>query len=388
MGKMKYGEKAKNPKMAFARLLKTVFEGRMFMIPIIILCILVTSVATIYSASFIGSFIDEIVVPLKGVENPDFGPAVKYLVKFALVVSVSLVASFLSSFLMVGIAQGSIYDLRIKMFAKLESLPISYFDQNTRGSLMSRFANDTDTLNQLVSNGLTGMLTSVITLVMVFFSMLLNSWILTIVIVAFIFITLRTTMAVAKRSGKYYKAQQKNLGDVNGFIEEMINGQRVIKVFTHEEKSKEDFGVLNENLNVAMARANGWAGTMGPINNNLGHLQYVVLVLVGALSIIFKPSIYTIGGLAAFLQLSKSFSSNIGNLSQQANNILHDLAGAERVFALLDETPDSDEGKVTLVRVTSHDEKMEETSVRTGKWAWKVPHEGGKNELVPLKGSV
>lgn len=384
MGKMKYGEKAKNPKGAFLKLMKTVFKGRIPYLVLILVCIVLSALATTYSASFIGEFIDNIIIPLKGVENPDFTPALKALLKFAIVIVVSIVASFISSWVMVGISQRSIYKLRVDMFNKLESLPLSYFDQNSRGSIMSRFSNDTDTINQLISNGLVSLLSSVITLVMVLFSMFSNSLLLTIVVLLSLVLTLWTTKKVASKSGKYYATQQKTLGDVNGYIEEMINGQRVIKVFTHEEKSEKDFGVLNENLNHAMAEANSWASSMGPLNNNLGHLQYVVLVLIGAITIINKPNFYTIGALAAFLQLSKSFSNNIGQISQQANNVLVALAGAERVFTLLDEKGEEDNGKITLVRVNSHDGDMKEVKESTGKWAWKK--EDGT--LVPFKGSV
>lgn len=384
MGKMKYGEKAKNPKGAFLKLMKTVFKGRIPYLVLILVCIVLSALATTYSASFIGEFIDNIIIPLKGVENPDFTPALKALLKFAIVIVVSIVASFISSWVMVGISQRSIYKLRVDMFNKLESLPLSYFDQNSRGSIMSRFSNDTDTINQLISNGLVSLLSSVITLVMVLFSMFSNSLLLTIVVLLSLVLTLWTTKKVASKSGKYYATQQKTLGDVNGYIEEMINGQRVIKVFTHEEKSEKDFGVLNENLNHSMAEANSWASSMGPLNNNLGHLQYVVLVLIGAITIINKPNFYTIGALAAFLQLSKSFSNNIGQISQQANNVLVALAGAERVFTLLDEKGEEDNGKITLVRVNSHDGDMKEVKESTGKWAWKK--EDGT--LVPFKGSV
>ncbi len=384
MGKMKFGEKAKNPKGAFLKLMKTVFKGRIPYLVLILVCIVLSALATTYSASFIGEFIDNIIIPLKGVKNPDFSPALKALLKFAIVIVVSIVASFLSSWVMVGISQRSIYKLRVDMFNKLESLPLSYFDQNSRGSIMSRFSNDTDTINQLISNGLVSLLSSVITIVMVLFSMFSNSLLLTIVVLLSLVLTLWTTKKVASKSGKYYAAQQKTLGDVNGYIEEMINGQRVIKVFTHEEKSEKDFAVLNENLNHAMSEANSWASSMGPLNNNLGHLQYVVLVLIGAITIINKPNFYTIGALAAFLQLSKSFSNNIGQISQQANNVLVALAGAERVFTLLDEKSEEDNGKITLVRVNSHDGDMKEVKESTGKWAWKK--EDGT--LVPFKGSV
>ncbi len=375
--------KAKNPAASFSRLMKFVFEGKWAYILLILVCIVLSALATTYSAQFIGDFIDNIVIPLKGVENPDFTPALKELGKFALVILVAIFSSFISSWVMVGISQGAIYRMRTEMFQRLESLPLSYFDQNARGTIMSTFSNDTDTINQLVSNGLVQLLTAGITLVMVLFSMFRNSLVLTAIVIAFIFITFFATSRVGSKSGKYYAAQQKDLADVNGFIEEMINGQRVIKVFTHEEESKKAFEKLNENLNVSMAQANSWAGSMGPLNNNLGHLQYVVLVLFGAVAIINHPLVYTIGGLAAFLQLSKSFSNNISQISQQANNVLVALAGAERVFELMDQKSEEDNGKITLVRVSGHDSDMHEVENSTGKWAWKRD-----GELIPFRGSV
>ncbi len=375
--------KAKNPAASFSRLMKFVFEGKWAYILLILVCIVLSALATTYSAQFIGDFIDNIVIPLKGVENPDFTPALKELGKFALVILVAIFSSFISSWVMVGISQGAIYRMRTEMFQRLESLPLSYFDQNARGTIMSTFSNDTDTINQLVSNGLVQLLTAGITLVMVLFSMFRNSLVLTAIVIAFIFITFFATSRVGSKSGKYYAAQQKDLADVNGFIEEMINGQRVIKVFTHEEESRKAFEKLNESLNVSMAQANSWAGSMGPLNNNLGHLQYVVLVLFGAVAIINNPLVYTIGGLAAFLQLSKSFSNNISQISQQANNVLVALAGAERVFELMDQKSEEDNGKITLVRVSGHDSDMHEVKNSTGKWAWKRD-----GELIPFRGSV
>ncbi len=375
--------KAKNPGRSFMRLMKFVFEGKWMIILLILVCIILSSLAVTYSATFIGDFIDDIVIPLKGVENPDFLPALKALGKFALVILVSIITSFISSWVMVGISQGAVYKMRTSMFSRLESLPLSYFDRNARGTIMSVFSNDTDTISQLISNGLVQLLTSGITLVMVFASMAKNSLVLTAVVIVFIFITLLVTGKVGSRSGRYYAAQQKDLASVNGFIEEMMNGQRVIKVFTHEDESRKDFDVLNEQLNHSMASANSWAGSMGPLNNNLGHLQYVVLVLFGAMAIINNPLVYTIGGLAAFLQLSKSFTNNISQISQQANTVLVALAGAERVFDMLDEKSEEDDGKVTLVRVSSHDGNMHEVEESTGKWAWKKD-----GVLVPFRGSV
>ena len=384
MGKMKFGPKAKNPKKSLSRLLKTVFAGRPFLVAFIILCIAVTSVATVYSAQFIGSFIDGIVTPLIGVSDPDFHPAIYALIKFGAVVLISTLASFALSYTMVGVAQNAIYKIRISMFDKLESLPLSYFDQNPHGAIMSRFANDTDTINQLVSNGLVQLLTAAVTLVMIFISMIRSSWILTIVVVLFVFIMMKVTGDVGKKSGKEYQKQQKDLGAVNGFIEEMIGGQRVIKVFTHEEQSKADFAALNENLRVSMTNANGLANMMGPISNNLGNIQYVVLVIVGAVIAIHTNGIFTIGTLAAFLQLSRSFSMNINQIAQQSNNVLLALAGAERVFELIDEKSETDEGKVTLVNAVSENGTIKESADKTHLWAWKK----ADGTLVPLRGDI
>lgn len=384
MGKMKFGPKAKNPKKSLSRLLKTVFAGRPFLIAFIFICIAVTSIATVYSAQFIGSFIDGIVTPLIGVSDPDFHPAIYALMKYGVVVLISTLASFSLSYTMVGVAQKAIYKIRISMFDKLESLPLSYFDQNPHGAIMSRFANDTDTINQLVSNGLVQLLTAAVTLIMIFISMLKSSWILTLVVILFVFIMMKVTGSVGKKSGKEYQRQQKDLGAVNGFIEEMIGGQRVIKVFTHEEQSKADFAALNENLRVSMTNANGLANMMGPISNNLGNIQYVVLVIIGAVIAIHTKGIFTVGTLAAFLQLSRSFSMNINQIAQQSNNVLLALAGAERVFELIDEKSETDEGRVTLVNAVSENGTIRESEEKTHLWAWKR----ADGTLVPLRGDI
>lgn len=383
MGKMKFGEKASNPFKTLGTLLKTVFKKRMYLLPILFILLVISCLAIVYSAQFIGEFIDGVVIPLKGVKNPDFTPAVKALFKFALVVLASIVSTFISEYIMVGVAQDAIYEIRIKMFDKLESLPLSYFDKNSRGTIMSRFANDTDNINQLISNTLISILSAVLTVVMVFVSMITTNWILTLVVIAYIFITLLVTKIVTKKSSKYYRSQQSDLADVNGYIEEMINGGKVVKVFNHEEKSKEEFSSLNEKLNTSMSHANAWAGSMGPINNNLGNLQYVTLVVAGSLIIIGTGGAYTVGGLAEFLQLSRSFSNHISQVMQNLNNILYALAGAERVFKFLEEKPEVDDGKVNIVRVKSHDELVK-TSERTRFWAW----EKDDGSLIPLKGGV
>ncbi len=373
MAKMKMGAKAKHPIKTLSRVLKEVFGDKKKQLLIIFFCIIATAFATVYSANFLGSFIDDFVEPLIGVKNPDWHPAIVSLVKYGAVVAFSIFFNFLMSYMMVTISQSSIYKIRIDMFKKLESLPISFFDTNSHGSLMSRFSNDTDTLNQLISNGLIQLLSALITVVWVFASMFANSWKLTLVVILFIFLMLFSTSSVAKYSGKNYSKQQKNLGDVNGFIEEMINGQRVVKVFNHEKKSMADFDKLDETLRLSMSRANSWANSMGPISNNIGNIQYVVLVLFGAFIAIRSGGVYTIGLLAAFLQLSRSFSMNIGQMSNQMNTVLVALAGAERIFELIDQKSESDNGTVTLVNLQENSNgQMVQSSNSTGRWAWKI----------------
>lgn len=389
MPRMQMGAKAKHPIKTLSRVLKDIFGKRKKQLAIILICILATAFATVYSANFLGTFIDEFVQPIIGVKDPDWHPAIMALVKYGAVVAFSIAFNFLMSYMMVSISQSSIYKMRIGMFKRLEALPLSFFDSNSHGSLMSRFSNDTDTLNQLISNGLIQLISAFITIVWVFISMIMNSWQLTIVVVIFICIMLYSTTAVAKHSGSNYSKQQKNLGEVNGFIEEMINGQRVIKVFNHEEKSKSDFDVLDEKLRVSMTRANSWANSMGPISNNIGNIQYVVLVLIGAFFAIQSGGIYTIGLLAAFLQLSRSFSMNIGQMSNQMNTVLVALAGAERIYELMDQEEEKDNGSVTLVNVSKDNEgALVESSKKTRHWAWKINDKIELNKADDIKRKI
>ena len=385
MAKMKMGPKAKTPGKTLKRVFRDVFKGRGAVVVFIFISIIVTSLTTVYSSNFIGKFIDSFVDPMAGVLDPDWSEAVQALIKYGVVVGVSVIFNYLQAYIMVGVSQGSIFGIRMRMFSHMEKLPLSYFDVNKHGSLMSRFSNDTDTLNQLVSNGLIHLITALLTLVVVFIAMIRNSWQLTLVVFMFIGITLFTTGTVAKKSGKNFMAQQKALGEVNGFIEEMINGQKVIKVFNHEEESKRDFDELNEKLRVAMSRANGWANSMGPISNNLGNLQYVVLVLVGASLAIGSKGIYTVGALAAFLQLSKSFSNNIGQMANQMNSVLVALAGAERIYELEDQKVEDDRGTVALVNL---DENGNECKECTGSWGWKITKDIVLNDAFSVKKNI
>ena len=315
------------------------------------------------------------------------------LAQFAAVVSVSVVFNYFLSRMMACISQDTLYDIRVKMFEKMESLPISYFDQHQHGEIMSRFSNDTDTLNQFISHSLVQLMQAGFTLIMVFVAMVMNSLLLTAVVLVFAFLTIRASTSIAKRSGKQFAATQENLASVNGFIEEMMNGQRVIKVFCHEGKSKADFGNLNENLRVTMTKANTLANIMGPVTMNIGNIQYVVLVVVGAVAVILSGGHtvgYTIGALAAFLQLARSFSNNINQISQQMNMVLLALAGAERIFELMDEESETDDGYVMLVNsIEDENGNVTECESRTGSWAWKHPHhDGSPVTYTPLRGDI
>ena len=387
------GARAKDPKKAMKRVLSIVFGERKGKFVFIVACIFISAFSIVYSSNFLGQFIDSYVTPIIGVENPDWGPVVMSLVQFACIVSVSVVFNYLLSRTMVGISQDTLYTIRIRMFRKLDSLPLSYFDQNQHGTIMSRFSNDTDTLNQFISNSLVQMMQAIITLVMVFVSMLINSWQLTLVVIVFAFLTLRMSSLIAKRSGRQFASQQADLASVNGFIEEMMNGQRVIKVFCHEGQSKDDFNALNEKLRKSMTKGNALANAMGPVTMNLGNIQYVALVIIGAIIVIVSGGSaagYTIGLLAAFLQLSRSFSNNINQISQQMNMVLLALAGAERIFDLLDEESETDNGYVMLVNAkTDENGNITESEEKTGQWAWKHPHhDGSPITYTPLRGDI
>ena len=387
------GARAKDPKKALGRVLRIVFGERKKQLVFIIVAIVVSSFAIVYSSSFLGKFIDNFVTPLIGVKNPDWHPVVMALFQFAAVVNVSVIFNYFLSRMMASISQDTLYDIRVKMFSKMESLPISYFDQHQHGEIMSRFSNDTDTLNQFISNSLVQLMQAGFTLLMVFVAMLMNSLLLTAVVIVFAFLTIRSSTSIAKRSGKQFAAQQANLAAVNGYIEEMMNGQRVIKVFCHEDQSREDFGKLNENLRKTMTKANTLANIMGPVTMNIGNIQYVVLVIIGAVAVILSggQSVgYTIGGLAAFLQLARSFSNNINQISQQMNMVLLALAGAERIFDLMDEESEVDNGYVTLVNsIEDENGNVTETESRTRTWAWKHPHhDGSPVTYTPLRGDI
>lgn len=356
---------------------------------IVVICIILSAVASVSGALFLQKLIDNYITPLLSVENPVFTPLLKAICTLIAIYLVGIVSTYIYNRTMTVIAQGTERNIRDEMFSKMQTFPIKYFDTNTHGDIMSHYTNDADTLNEMISRSMPQLISSTVSIIAVFCSMLYVSWQLTIFVIAFVAIMLVVSKNIAGKSGKYFVEQQKSIGKVNGYIEEMINGQKVIKVFTHEEKSKEGFDKINDELCDNMTKANRYANILMPALNNLGNIEYALVAIIGgALAINSKVSL-TVGALASFLQLSKSFNQPIMQISQQLNSVIMALAGAERIFELMDQEPEVDDGKVTLVNANI-DEKgnITESKERTNKWAWKVPNDDGTYQYVELKGYV
>ena len=373
---------------ATKRLLRYIMRYK-FLFAAVVLCIIASSLVNVSSSIFIKTLIDDYVKPLLLESNPDFSGMLGLVTGMGCVFAVGVICSLTYNLIMVYISQGVLKDIRDEMFEHMQRLPLRYFDSHTHGDLMSRYTNDTDTLRQMISQSIPHILISVITIVSVFCTMLyLNIW-LTMFVVVFVLIMMRTVKVLGGRSGRYFIGQQRSLGALNGYIEEMVNGQKVVKVFCHEEKAKEGFDKLNEELRVNASSANSIALTMMPILANLGNLQYVLIAVIGGgLACAGVPGI-TLGTVSAFLQLSRSFSMPISQVSQQMNAVIMAMAGAARIFELLDEPVEGDEGKVTLVDVEKHaDGSITETAHKTGHWAWKELQPDGAARYTELRGDV
>ena len=383
------GRKAKDPKKTLARLFSYVRPYLATMI-FVVICILVSSLATALSSYSLDPLINDYIVPLTGQEAPDYAPLIRFLFVMGGIYLLGIVSSFLYSFLMVKVGQGMQKQIRDEMFCHMQKLPIRYFDTHPAGDVMSRYTADIDTLRQMITQALPNCISSIATMVTVFALMLKASVILTALVVLTAFGILYITKAVAMRSAKFFIGQQKALGAVNGYVEEMISGQRVVKVFCREETCKDEFNGINENLRQNAYKAGAFTNMMGPVNNNLGYIQYTVLAIAGgAIAIASGGSLLDLGGLAAFLLLSRKFNMPIGQISNQINAIVMALAGAERIFELLDEQPEVDDGYVTLVNAEiDEDGNITETEKRTGHWAWKHPHGDGTLTYTELKGDI
>ena len=338
---------------------------------------------------YLQTLIDSYITPLLQAATPDFAPLFRSILIMGCIYAVGILACLFYNRTMVSIAQGTLKRIRDEMFEHMQTLPIRYFDTHTHGDIMSHYTNDTDTLRQMLAQSIPQMFSSLITIISVFFAMLFTSWQLTIFVLCFVFIMLQVTGRVAGKSGYYFIRQQKALGDVNGYIEEMINGQKVIKVFCHEEKAKEIFDQKNEELCKDASAANSFANILMPIMGNLGNLQYVLLATIGGTMALGGAGGMTVGTIASFLQLSRSFMNPISQISNQLNMVVMALAGAERIFKLMDEEPEVDEGYVTLVNA-KYDENGEltESKERTGLWAWKHPHGDGTLTYTKMRGEV
>ena len=356
----------------------------------VFICIAVSAVISAVGTYMLKDIIDGYIRPLIGRENPDFGGLLYILSVLALMYLVSAIAAYINSRLMMKISTGTMNRIRKDLFDHMQSLPLRFFDTHTHGELMSRFSNDTDTLREFLSQSLPQTVSSVITLTSTLVGMLRLSWLLTIILFALLPINLVVISAIGKRSGRYFAAQQKAVGDVNGYIEEMMAGQRVVKVFNHEQKAQEEFDERNERLREAGTQANTLASILMPIMANLGNIQYVVIAIVGAALLTHSNLIASVGSLVAFMQYARNFSMPITQLSQQFNAILLAMAGAERVFEIMDLPPEIDNGYVQLVNAKrGADGSLTESETRTGLWAWKHPHSAdGSITYTELKGDV
>ena len=355
----------------------------------VLICIVVNALAMVSCSLYLQTLIDSYITPLLQAATPDFAPLFRSILIMGCIYAVGILACLFYNRTMVSIAQGTLKRIRDEMFEHMQTLPIRYFDTHTHGDIMSHYTNDTDTLRQMPAQSIPQMFSSLITISSVFVAMVLTSWQLTIFVLCFVFIMLQVTGRVAGKSGYYFIRQQKALGDVNGYIEEMINGQKVIKVFCHEEKAKEVFDQKNEELCRDASAANSFANILMPIMGNLGNLQYVLLATIGGTMALGGVGGMTIGTIASFLQLSRSFMNPISQISNQLNMVVMALAGAERIFKLMDEEPEVDEGYVTLVNA-KYDENGEltESKERTGLWAWKHPHGDGTLTYTKMRGEV
>ena len=383
------GRMAKDPKKTLGRLFGYLLRYKYVLI-VVLLCILMASLVSVVSSTALGRLVDDFILPMVASGSADFGPVKAFLIQIAVVFLLGMVASFLQSYLMVGVTQGIQKTIRDDMFRKLQTLPLRYFDSNAAGDIMSRFTGDIDTLRQMISQAIPQCLHSAITIIVVFIAMVVMSPILTALVILSVIGILFITKAVAGRSAKFFIGQQKALGAVNGYVEELVNGQRVVKVFCHEEICKKEFDQLNDDLRDNAFKAGAFANMMGPVNNNLSYIQYSILAIVGSLMIIASgETLLDTGRLVAFLLLSRTFNQPIGQVSNQINAIVMALAGAERIFELMDEQEEVDEGYVTLVNV-KQDAKgnLTECAERTGHWAWKHPHGDGTLTYTELKGDI
>lgn len=385
-GKPKMG----NPKKSIKRLLGYIFKNYKIHCFVVLVCILISSIASVIGTMFLKNLIDDYILPFINQKEVNFTPLLMMLMKMAVVYYVGVLATWTFSRIMVNVSQGTLKSIRDDLFEHMETLPIKYFDTHAHGDIMSVYTNDTDTLRQMISQSLPQLLSSIITVVSVLVSMIILNIPLTIITLIMVSLMMFVTKKIAGKSSVYFMEQQKNIGALNGYIEEMIEGQKVVKVFCHEDKSIEDFDILNEGLNDSASNANKFANILMPIMNNMGHLNYVITAMVGSVLAILGVGNFTLGGLASFLQFNKSFNQPISQISMQLNSVIMALAGADRIFKLLDEKSEEDEGYVELVNAKIDENgTITEVKERTGIWAWRHYHkDDGTTTYKKLEGHV
>ncbi len=378
-----------NPGKVFARILKYVFGNYIFQSVVVLICIIVSVAASIQGTMFMKTLIDGFITPLLGSASPDYSGLLHAIARVACFYGLGIAAAFAQQKIMAYVTQGVMRNIRDDMFLHMETLPIKYFDTHSHGDIMSMYTNDVDTLRQMVSQSIPQLINSIITIVGVLASMIVLSLPLTGISLVMIAVMLFVTKKVSSLSGKNFIAQQKAIGALNGFIEEMVEGQKVVKVFCHEEECKEQFNELNDGLYDCAYKANKYANIIGPINAQLGNISYVVIAIIGGIFAINGVAGLSLGGLVSFLTFNKNLNMPINQISMQVNSIIMALAGGDRIFRLLDETPETDDGYVTLVNAVKEDGVLKESDERTGLWAWKHFHKDtGLTDYVELTGDV
>ena len=381
--------KIKNPGKLFARLMGFIFKKYLPACIIVVICIFVSVLANVQGTMFTKNLIDDYIVPLLKTKTPDYGPLLAAMGRVAVFYGIGVISTFAYSKIMIYVSQGTIKNLRVELFSHMQDLPIRYFDSHAHGDIMSIYTNDIDTLRQLISQSLPQILNSAITVVSVFVSMVILNIPLTVLTIVMVIVTTVVTKKFAGFSSRYFLAQQRDLGKVNGFIEEMLNGQKVVKVFTHEQENIEAFDKINDELFESAYNANMYSNMLGPVNAQIGNLSYVLCALAGGVMALSGFGSLTLGKLASFLTFNKSFNMPISQVSQQFNSIIMALAGCDRIFSLLDEAPETDEGYVTLVNAREENGKLTETPEHTGLWAWKHTHQAdGSVDYKKLEGDV
>lgn len=381
--------KIKNPGKLFARLMGFIFKKYLPACIIVVICIFVSVLANVQGTMFTKNLIDDYIVPLLKTGNPDYGPLLAAMGRVTVFYGIGVISTFAYSKIMIYVSQGTIKNLRVELFSHMQDLPIRYFDSHAHGDIMSIYTNDIDTLRQLISQSLPQILNSAITVVSVFVSMVILNIPLTVLTIVMVIVTTVVTKKFAGFSSRYFLAQQRDLGKVNGFIEEMLNGQKVVKVFTHEQENIEAFDKINDELFESAYNANMYSNMLGPVNAQIGNLSYVLCALAGGVMALSGFGGLTLGKLASFLTFNKSFNMPISQVSQQFNSIIMALAGCDRIFSLLDETPETDEGYVSLVNAKEENGKLTETPEHTGLWAWKHTHQAdGSVDYKKLEGDV